>query len=61
MLATLLLKRKLQHLGHKLVICGSHPDCFVSQWVNRCDPLSTLIYMYLAIHAYDIIIAIAIP
>ena len=27
------------------VICGSHPDCFVGQWVkwvNRCDPFSTL-------------------
>ena len=28
------------------VICGSHPDCSVGQWVkwiNRCDPLSTLV------------------
>ena len=43
---TLLLKRKLQHVGHKWVICGSHPDCSVGQWVkwiNRCDLLSTLI------------------
>ena len=22
--------------------CGSYLDCCVSQWVNRCDPLSTL-------------------
>ena len=39
-------KRKLQHLGHKWVICGSHPDCSVGQWVkwvNKCDPLSTLL------------------
>ena len=28
---TLLLKRKLQHVGHKWVICGSHPDCSVDQ------------------------------
>ena len=28
---TLLLKRKLQHVGHKWVICGSHPDCSVGQ------------------------------
>ena len=45
-LYTLLLKRKLQHVGHKWVICGSHPDCSVGQqvkWVNRCDLLSTLI------------------
>ena len=30
--------------GHSY-ICGSHPDCSVGQWVkwvNRCDPLSTL-------------------
>ena len=42
---TLLLKRKLQHVGHKWILCGSHPDCSVSQWVkwvNKCDPLSTL-------------------
>ena len=39
---TLLLKRKLQHLSHKCVICGSHPDCSVGQWVNRCDSLSNL-------------------
>ena len=46
MLATLLLIRKLQHMGHKWVICGSHPDCSVGQWVkwvNRYDLLSTLI------------------
>ena len=39
-------KKKLQHVGHKWVICGSHPDCSMGQWVkwvNRCDPLSTLI------------------
>ena len=24
----------LQHVGHKLVICGSHPDCCVGQWVK---------------------------
>ena len=45
---TLLLKRKLQHVGHKWVICGSHPDCSVGQWVkwvNRCDPLSTLVHI----------------
>ena len=38
-------KRKLQHAGHKWVMCGSHPDCSVGQWVNwvnRCDPLLTL-------------------
>ena len=32
-------------MGHKWVICRSHPDCSVGQWVkwvNRCDPLSTL-------------------
>ena len=32
-------------VGHKWVICGSHPDCSMGQWVkwvNRCDPLSTL-------------------
>ena len=32
-------------MGHKWVICGSHPDCTVGQWVkwvNRYDPLSTL-------------------
>ena len=32
-------------MGHKRVICGSHPDCSVGQWVkwvNKCDPLSTL-------------------
>ena len=48
---TLLLKRKLQHVGHKWVtsgsyIYGSHPDCSVGQWVkwvNRCNPLSTLV------------------
>ena len=25
------------------VICGSHPNCSVDQWVNRCNPLSTLV------------------
>ena len=42
-------KRKLQHVGHKWVICGSHPDSSVGQWVkwvNRCDPLSTLVIIY---------------
>ena len=51
MLATLLLKRKLQHVGHKWIICGSHLDCSVDQWVkwvNRCDSLSTLIASYIA-------------
>ena len=28
------LKRKLQHVGRKWVICGSHPDCSVGQWVK---------------------------
>ena len=30
------------------VIYGSHPDCSVGQWVkwvNRCDPLSTLMHI----------------
>ena len=43
---SLLSKRKFQHVGHKWVICGSHLDCSVDQWVkwvNRCDPLSTLL------------------
>ena len=38
-------KRKLQHVGHKWVICGSHLDCSVGEWVkwvNKCDPFSTL-------------------
>ena len=39
---TLLLK-KLWHVGHKRIICGSHPDCYVGQWVNKCNPLSTLL------------------
>ena len=37
-------------MGHKWVICGSHPDCSVGQWVkrvNRCDPLSTLTAIFL--------------
>ena len=49
---TILLKRKCQHMGgHKWVICGSHPGCSVGQWVDRCDPLSTLmqtLLVYLA-------------
>ena len=48
---TLLLKRKLQHVGHRWVICGSHSDCSVGQWVkwiNRCDPLLTLQWVPLA-------------
>ena len=42
----ILLKRNFQHVGHKWVICRSHPDCSVGQrvkWINRCDPLSTLL------------------
>ena len=31
---TSLLKRTLQHVGHKWVICGLHPDCSVGQWVK---------------------------
>ena len=27
---------------------GSHSDCSVGQWVNRCDPLITLQYIILA-------------
>ena len=27
----------------KTSTCGSHLDCSVDQWVNRCDSLSTLI------------------
>ena len=30
----LLLKRKFQHVGHKWVTCGSHPDCSMGQWVK---------------------------
>ena len=33
---------QVDHMSH----CGSHPDCFVGQWVkwiNRCNPLSTLV------------------
>ena len=40
------------------VICGSHPDCSVGQWlkwVNRCDPLSTLIIIYAAPVFLDIV------
>ena len=29
-----LLLRKLQHVGHKRVICGSHLDFSVAQWVK---------------------------
>ena len=32
-------------MGHKWVICGSHPGCSVGWWVkfvNGCDPLPTL-------------------
>ena len=31
----LLIKRNLQHVGHKWVICGSHPDCSVGQQVRH--------------------------
>ena len=34
MLHWLHVKRKLQHVGHKWVMCGSHPDCSVGQWVT---------------------------
>ena len=54
---TLLLKRKFQHVGHKWVICGSHPDCSVGQWVkwvNRCDPLSTLMCMHKQLAMYPL-------
>ena len=30
-------KKKIQHVGHKWVICWSHPDCSLGQcvkWVN---------------------------
>ena len=27
----------------KTSTCGSYPDCSVGQWVNKCDPLSTLV------------------
>ena len=33
-------------MGHKWVTSGSHPDYSMGhwvKWVNRCDPLSTLI------------------
>ena len=45
---TLFLKRKLQHVGHKWIVCGSHLDCSVGQWVklvNRYDPLLTLVVL----------------
>ena len=53
-ISTICIIFKLQHVCHKwvmILICGSHPDCSASQWVkwvNRCDPLSTLmqIHMY---------------
>ena len=39
------------------VICGSHPDYSVGpwvKWVNRCDPLSTLVTVGLAkVHTYN--------
>ena len=38
------LQRKLQHVDHKWVICGSHLDYSVVKWVNRCDIVSTLIF-----------------
>ena len=37
--------KTIMHVGQKWVSCGSHPHWFVGQWVNRCDPLSTLMYM----------------
>ena len=40
-------------MGHKWVICGSHLDCSVGQWVkwvNRCDPLSTLAQKHYKAH-----------
>ena len=53
---TLLLKGKLQCVGHKWVICGSHLDCSVGQWVewvNRCDPLSTqLVFLDIGGHIF---------
>ena len=54
MLLAFLKKIKLQHVGNKL--CGSHSDCSVGQWVkwiNRYDPLSTLIASIAAGHAED--------
>ena len=36
--------------------CGSHPDSSVGQWVkwvNRCDPLSTLVTYIRVIHICD--------
>ena len=66
MLHWLHLKRKLQHVGHKWVICGSHPDCFVGQWVkwvNKCDPLSTLvpwtIYAYFCCYVWSPVLYMA--
>ena len=32
-----------------MIRCGSHPDCFVGQWIkwiNKYDPLSTLMEKY---------------
>ena len=58
-------KRKLQHVGNKQVICGSHPNCSVDQWVNLLSilhvkpydlPSSQLaIYIQLAILAGSIV------
>ena len=33
------------------VASESYPDCYVGQWVkwvNRCDPLSTLVHVHIA-------------
>ena len=30
--------RKLQHVGHKLVICGLHPDCSVGEMDQQVQP-----------------------
>ena len=32
-------------MGHTVYVCESHLDCSVGKclkWINRCDPLSTL-------------------
>ena len=39
---SLLLKRKLSHMGHKWVIVGHIQIAQWVRWVNKCDPLSTL-------------------
>ena len=50
------LERKLQHVGHKWVIYGSHLDCSVGQMGQQVRPIATDFQPWIGSYVYALIV-----